>query len=214
MSEPSDARGVSPSELPLSDLDAILRTLREVEVSLERRFARAEAAFLMIWGLVGASIFAFYQIVELDHARWGAILGPWTSWAWIAPTLAGYVASAIVGARLGRMGADQTQRRDLRRGVIPGILVALLVTVLILTERYQFIYGGVTAISGLALIVLPCARPRTRTRDLAVGIGIGMIAMGTALLAWWDHTWTPGIAAVTFLLGYLTLGTVKYRTGG
>lgn len=204
--------GVGRSSTDDADLDAILRTIREVEVSLERRFARAEAALLMIWALVGATIFGFYQLVEIDHGSYLATFGPALPWMWIGPMALGYVASAIVGARLGRIGIDEKKQRDFRRGAIPGLFVAILATALVVTERYHYIYGGVVGISGIALIAF--AKPTSRTRTLSITLGAAMTATGIALLALADLPWAPGIAALTFLLAYLTLGTVKYRTGG
>ena len=195
------------------DLSAILRTIREVEVSLERRYARAEGTILMIWGLVGATIFAFYQLVEWNSTPYVNALGEWIQWMWLLPMAMGYVASAIVGSRLGRMGADEQRQRDFRRGALPGILVAILATTLVLTQRYHYIYGGVTAISGLALLAFAWTRPRTNTRTTSLAIGATMTAIGATLLAWPDHDTAAGIASLTFLLGYLTLGTVKYRLG-
>lgn len=195
-----------------SELDAILRTLREVEINLERRYARAEGTLLMIWGLVGASIFAFYQLVTLDHDRYHAALGPALNWAWILPMSLGYVASAILGARLGRIGPHPERQRRLRRGAIPGILIAILVTTLIITQRYHYIFGGVVTIAGIALVAL--AHPRSPTRTLSTTLGATMTALGLTLLALGDAPWVPGAAALAFLATYLTLGTVKYRAGG
>lgn len=195
------------------DLTAILRTIREVEDSLERRAARAEGTNVMIWGLVGASIFAFYQLVESDHDTYATALGPWVSWAWLVPMAIGYVASGIVGARLGRMGASAAQRRGYRRGLIPGLLIAALVTVLVLTQRYQFVYGGVTLLAGLACILIAWPAPHGATRTTGLAVGAAMTIVGIALLALWNAPWAAGAAALAFLVGYLTLGTVIYRRG-
>lgn len=192
------------------DLDAILHTLREVEASLDRRVARAEGANLMVWGLVGASIFAFYQVVEWNHAPWSAALGPLLAWVWLGPILAGYVLTAIVGARLGRVTRDPAVRRDLRMGLVPGALATLLAAALVLTERYEYVYGGVTAVVGAATLAFSVPAPRTPFRRWALASGAGMLLVGLTLAA--RPIELAGlVAALAFLVGLVGLGTVRYR---
>lgn len=195
------------------DLGAILRTIREVETNLERRHARAEGTLLMIWGLVGAVIFAFYQLVELDHEAYHRAFGPLVSWMWVLPMALGYAASAVVGARLGRLGADEERKRRFRNGLVPGLIVAALVTVLVVTERYSFVYGGVTLVSGLAPAFFWWRAPPSAVRTASLVVGGAMALVGVVLLLFGDALYASGVAALTFLVGYLLLGTVRYRLG-
>lgn len=195
------------------DLGAILRTIREVEVSLERRAARAQGVLLMIWGLAAASIFAFYQLVEWNPATYDAALGGWVSWVWLGPMALAYVASALVGARIGRLGATPEQRRHLRRGLVPTALITLLATALVLTGRYHYVYGGVTLVGGVSCIAFAWNAPRGPARTTSLGVGAAMSLAGLALLPLADATGAAGAAALAFLVGYLLLGTVIYRLG-
>ncbi|HET6406097.1 MAG TPA: hypothetical protein VFH78_15760 [Candidatus Thermoplasmatota archaeon] len=195
------------------DLDAILRTIKEVEVSLERRYARAEGTLLMIWGLVGASIFAFYQLVVWNPDAYRDALGGWLNWVWLLPMALGYVASALVGARLGRMADAPDRAARLRRMAVPGLVVALLVTALVATGRYQFVYGGVTLVGAAAILAHAWEARGSPTRATSLAIGGAMALVGVALLALARHPYAPGIASAAFLVGYLTLGTVRYRSG-
>lgn len=192
------------------DLDAILHTLREVEASLDRRVARAEGANLMVWGLVGASIFAFYQLATWNHEPYSAALGPLLSWVWLGPILAGYVLTAVVGARLGRVTRDPAVRRDLRLSLVPGALATLLAATLVLTERYEYVYGGVTAVVGATTLAFSAPAPPTRFRGWALASGAGMLLVGLVLLAW-PTDWAGLVAALAFLVGLVGLGTVRYR---
>lgn len=195
------------------DLDGILHALREVEASLDRRVARAEGANLMVWGLVGASIFAFYQLATWNHAPYHAALGPLLPWVWVGPVLAGYVLTAVVGARLGRAASDPAVRRDLRLGLVPGALATLLATALVLTERYEYVYGGVTAVVGATTLAFCVPAPRTRFRGWALASGAGMLLVGLALLAR-PVDWAGLVAALAFVVGLVGLGTVRYRLAG
>lgn len=196
----------------MTEMSDILRTIREVETSLERRAARAEGVNIVIWGLVGATIFAFYQLVTLQHALYEDALGVWVNWVWVLPMLVGYAASMMVGARLGRIGVDAERRRIYRLSAIPGLVTAALVTFLLLTERYHYIYGGVVLVAGAANFAFAAQAPRgpARTAGFASGTLLGIVGL-VNLLA--PTTWSSGIAALAFLLGYGTLGTVKYRLG-
>ncbi|HVM44356.1 MAG TPA: hypothetical protein VM582_00370 [Candidatus Thermoplasmatota archaeon] len=197
----------------MSELDAILRTIREVETSLERRSARAEGALLMIWGLVGAVIFAFYQLVVWNHDPYHAALGPWLNWMWVLPMAVGYVASGLVGARLGRMGADAERRRRVRAGLVPAAVIAVLAAALVLTGSYDFIYGGVTLVAGLSSAFFAWRAPPGAVRAVGLAVGGALAALGVLLLATAGATWAPGAASLGFLVGYLLLGTVRYRLG-
>lgn len=192
------------------DLDAILGTLREVEASLDRRVARAEGANLMVWGLVGASIFAFYQLATWNHAAYHAALGPLLPWVWVGPIAVGYVLTAVLGARLGRASSDAAARRGLRLGLIPAALATLLATVLVLTERYEYVYGGITALCGATTLAFCAPAPRSAFRAWALASGGGMLLAGAALVLW-PNDWAGLLAAVAFLVGLVGLGTVRYR---
>lgn len=195
------------------DLGAILRTIREVEVSLERRTARAQGVLLMIWGACAASIFGFYQLVKWNHDPYVDALGEGLNWVWVGPIVVAYVASALVGARLGRLGATPEQRRHLRRGAIPALIITGVVTALILTERYHYIYGAVTLLSGVACIAFAWNKPHDLARSASFGVGAALSAVGLALVPFAGSVWAPGVAALAFLVGYLLLGTVLYRLG-
>lgn len=196
----------------MTELDAILRTIREVEESLERRYARAEGTNLVIWGLVGASIFAFYQLVEANPAPYLAALGPAINWVWVVPMTIGYAATMMVGARLGRLGADADKRRKLRRGLIPGAVTALAVTILIATGRYHLVYGVVPLVSGVAFLGFSWPAPRGPSRATGLAAGMALSAVGALLLAW-ESTWASGIAAAAFLAAFGALGLVRYASG-
>ena len=196
-----------------ADLDAILTTLREVEASLDRRVARAEGANLMVWGFAAASIFAFYQLVRWNPAPYDAALGAALPWAWVGPIVLGYVLTAIVGARLGPARSDPAVRRGLRLGLLPGALATLLAAGLVLTQRYEYVYGGVTALVGATTLAFCAGSPPSRFRAWALASGIGMLLAGLALLAR-PVEWAGLTAALAFLVGLVGLGTVRYRLAG
>lgn len=193
------------------DLDSILDTLREVQASLDRRVARAEGALLMVWGLVGAAIFAFYQLVHWNHAPYEAALGPFLPWIWTAPIALGYVLSGVIGARLGQARPHGT-RHGLLASAIPGLLATLLASLLVLTQRYEYTYGGITALVGATTIAFALANPPTPLRPWSLASGGGMVAAGAALMIW-TGPWAGAYAALAFLVGLVGLGTVRYRSG-
>lgn len=197
---------------PAGDLDAILSTLREVEASLDRRVARAEGAVLMVWGLVGAAIFAFYQLVLWNHEPYEAALGPLLPWVWAGPIAVGYVLTAAIGARLGR-ATSEGGREALRRGILPGALATLLATVLVLTEAYEYVYGGITALCGATTLAFCLPAPRSAFRAWGLASGLGMLAVGLGLVLW-PTAWAGLAASLAFLVGLVGLGTVRYRLAG
>lgn len=192
------------------DLDAILRTIQDVEESLDRRASRALGATLLVWGLVGASIFAFYQLVAWNREPYADALGPALRWVWLAPVALGYVASAIIGARMGRMSDER--RRELRAAAVPGALTTLLVAFAILTGRPWLINGGVVLLSGAAFLLISWRAPASATRSACVGVGAAMCLAGIALL-FVNASWGTGAAALAFALGFGIAGTVIYRRG-
>ena len=193
----------------MTELDAILRTIREVETSLDRRYARADGALIMVWGLVGALIFAFYQLVDLRPAPYHAALGPALPWVWLGPVAAGYVATAVVGARLGAMAPDR--KRDFRMGLIPGAIVSLVAVALLLADRGEYVSGALTLAAGATTLVLCRRRERAFSR-VGAAVGAAQIVVGIALVAW-PTAWASGIAAAAFGIGFVALGTVRYRGG-
>lgn len=194
------------------DLDAILDTLREVEASLERRVARAQGALLMVWGFVGASIFAFYQLVLWNHDAFIAVIGHRAiDWLWVGPIALGYVLTAILGARLGRATRDADVRRGFRRSMLPALLATALAATLVVTQRYQYIFGGITLVCGLTSLAFSWGGPASRFRPWALASGGMMAIVGAALLVWPDDR-APLVAAVAFLVGLVGLGTVRYRS--
>lgn len=196
----------------MTELDAILRTIHEVEESLARRYARAEGTNLVIWGLVASSIFAFYQLVESNPAPYLEALGPVLEWVWLLPLAIGYAATMLVGARLGRLGADEKTRRAFRRARIPGALTAAAVVLLIVSGRYHLIYGAVPIVSGVSFLAFSWGAPRGPSRVAGQAAGVALSLVGLALLAW-TSPWSSGIAAVAFLLAFGAVGTVRYRLG-
>ena len=95
----------------MTELDAILRTIREVEASLERRSARAGAFVMMTWGTVAAAIFLFYGLVLRDPEPFVARMGETAvEWAWAPPIVLGYLLTSLAQVRLGRMRADAGSR--------------------------------------------------------------------------------------------------------
>lgn len=196
----------------MTELNAILRTIREVEESLERRYARAEGTNLVIWGLVGFVIFTFYQLVEANPEPYLAALGPALPWAWVLPMAVGYAATMVVGARLGRLGADKEKRRALRRGLIPGAVTAVAVTLLVLTGRYHLVYGVVPLVSGVAFLVFSWPAPRGPSRATGLAAGVALTAVG-ALLIVRESAWSSGIAAAAFLAAFGAVGLVRYGRG-
>lgn len=196
----------------MTELDAILRTIREVEESLERRYARAEGTSLFIWGLVGASIFAFYQLVATNPAPYVAALGPALNWVWLLPMAVGYAATMLVGARLGRLGAKPEQRASLRRGLMPGTITALAVTILLATGRYPLVPGVVLLVSGVSFLAFSWPAPRSASRTTGLGAGLALTLVGALLLVV-ASAWTSGIAAALFLLAFGALGLVRYAQG-
>lgn len=194
------------------ELDAILQTIREVEVSLERRAARAQGSLILIWGLVSAVIFGFYQLVESNPAPYRNAFGAWLGWLWIVPLALGYVASAVVGARLGRMGADAHRQRDFRRTLLPGLAIGALAATLVVTGTTDLIAGGATLLAGVFFLAFAWPPGATPVSRVCWWIGVPLIALGAWMLVF-PQPWSSGAAAVAFAVGFGILGTVKYRLG-
>lgn len=192
------------------DMAAILRTIREVGESLERRAQRAAGANLMIWGLVSASIFLFYQLVEWRPEPYREAFGSALSWVWLAPVAAGYVASAVVGARFGRAGDDAAAWADYRRGLVPGTIVTLLAIVLIATGQHAFIPGALVATVGIFFVSI---RERESRVDRACRrTGLAMIGAGIALVFLAGAAWASLAAAVAMGLPLFGVGAWLYAT--
>jgi len=189
------------------DLGPILQTIREVEVSLERRSARAAGVNLMIWGSVSGSIFLFYQLVAWNPDPYVAMLGPALDWIWLAPIAFGYAASALVGARLGRFGADEEARRSYRKGMIPGAFATLVAAVLIITQRGDLVAGALLVVLG-AFFVAFADRATAAGRACLVSAAL-FAATGIGLMAWRGET-ASLVAALVMGGGLLALGTWFY----
>lgn len=203
---------MSAHEAERPEIQDILRTLREVGESLDRRAARAEGVNLVIWGFAAALIFAFYQLATWNPDPYAAALGGALHWVWIAPMAVAYAASMMVGARLGRLGVDAARRRALQYCAIPALVIALVVTSLILTDRDDAIYGGVTIVGGIANLAFGWPAPPGVARTSSLAVGATLVAIGIGILLW-QGALASGVAALAFLLGYGLLGTVKYLLG-
>lgn len=191
------------------ELGAILRTIREVEQSLDRRAQRAAGVNLMIWGLASASIFVFYQLAEWNPAPYERALGPALRWIWLAPIAVGYVASALVGARLGRAGVDEPSRRSYRRGMLPGLAATAIAAVLMITGQHAFIPGALVATIGLFMVGF--GQAETSIGRACRIAGIVMLIAGVALVALWQAEWTSLAAAVAMGVPLFATGVWLYQ---
>lgn len=196
-----------PDMAARADLDAILTTIREVETSLERRTMRAVGANLMIWGLASASIFAFYELVERNPAPYQDALGAALSWVWLAPIAVGYVASAVVGARIGRFGADRAARRAYAKGFVPGLLVSAVAAALLLTGRGEMVPGALLVALGATFVAF--GDRATRMGRACLALAAVLVLSGAAVLTF-QPSWASLAAAVAMGGGLVALGTWTY----
>lgn len=202
-----ESEGVTPGTP--AEIGAILRTIREVEESLERRSARATGANLMIWGLVSGSIFLFYQLVAWNSGPYAAALGPTLKWVWLVPVALGYVGSALVGARLGSFGADDAARKSYRRGLLPGIIATVLAAILIVMQRGDLIEGALLVVVGTFFVTFsPGKTPTGRACSVAAMV---FILSGIGLMLWRGDT-ASLLAAIVMGGGLIGLGTWFYTS--
>lgn len=191
-----------------NDLDAILDTIREVEVNLERRGERAGGAVNMVWGVVVASIFAFYHFVAANPAPFVDAFGLFLPWVWVGPCAFGYALTVAIGARLGRVGASKHGVRFLLLSLIP--LIVLIAVLSALGDEGRFIPALTVAflawmcLGGTWREVGPQA-----TRYRAVGIA-SLFAAG-ALLVPALGPWVSLLAALWYGVILTGVGAVQYH---
>lgn len=202
-----DPRG---GEMAGSDLDDILRAIREVDANLDRRAERAAGAVMVTWGIAAASIFAFYHVVALNPDPYVDALGGVLNWVWLGPIALAYVASIVAGARAGRLARSEEQQRAWKRSLLVGSVPTLVAAALVLADESDRIPGAILLwLPAVCIVVATRARgaPRVGARALAVIAG----ALGLLLLAW-PTEWSSLVAAVVYGAGLAGLGTLQYAS--
>lgn len=195
------------------DLEDILGAIREVEANLESRGERASGANMMIWGLAASTIFLFYHLVEVNPRPWVDLLGrTGIRWFWTGPSLVAYVASALVGARLGRIRPEAREARDIR-----ALLVALLVPfgamvyVSLTGNGDEYAPGLWVAFLGFTFL-LWCRGRTGRLRGVWVAASAASFAVAALLLVL-APAWGNLAAGVHYALALVATGAARYHSG-
>lgn len=189
------------------DLDAILRTIREVEDSLERRSARAGAVVMITWGVVAAAIFTFYGFVDRDPSIAERLGEGLVRWAWVAPIVLGYILTTLAQVRLGRMRAEQGSRNLRRFLAILLVPIALLTLILLTGFGWQLIPAMWVAFLGYATLTWHEGPSSVAAR--AIAFASFALAAVLALPPLWE--W-GNFAAALWYAGFLAAhGVVRYH---
>lgn len=191
------------------DLTAILRTIREVEDSLERRSARAGAFVMMTWGTVATSIFVFYGLVARDPEPFVARLGETgVQWAWVPPIVLGYLLNVLAQVRLGRMRAEQGSRN--LRWLLGLMLVpiAILLTIQLTGFGWQLIPAMWVAFLGYTCLAWKTPDDGRRSRMIAYACFAAAALL--ALPPLWE--WANFIAAGWYAIFLAGRGALLYYT--
>lgn len=187
-------------------LGDIVEALREVETTLERRARRAEAAVLMIWGLVGLLVFGPLQLVEWAPGPIADALRPTLPWLWIVPVALGRVGTALVEVRGGRMAARSARSRWLRNAT--ALLAVACVVALIVAGAARYVPALALAFIAARLLLL--AAGDARLRPWADGLAVVSLAAGLAL-ALRPQPWGHLVVVALFGGGFLALGLLKWH---
>lgn len=190
------------------DLDAILRTVREVEASIERREQRAGALVMVVWGIAAASIFACYQWAARDPAPLTRVVGVrGLDWLWAPPIALAYLFTALARVRLGRMDAKRGSASARRLLVSILVPIAAIVLIELTGVGWQAIPAMMVAYLGYSYVgwERPGAGPRDRI------IGIASFALGALLLLPMLWPWANGIAAAWYAVFLAGVGIVRYH---
>lgn len=166
------------------DLSDIIRAIRDVDASLERRLERAQGATMVMWGVVTFVISLFYQLVAWNPEPYRAAFGALLPWVWAAPVAAGYAASALTGARIASSAGASAKARAAMADFLPVAVSAALAAGLVLAQHTERIAGALLV--GFALTLwLRCVRaPRGPFRSGALGVAAICTVAGAALAVW------------------------------
>lgn len=192
----------------MTEMDAILQTIREVETSLERRSARASAVVMMTWGAVAVSIFAFYAAAQrgafdaADHAV--------MDWAWVPPIVLGYLLTRSTQVRLGRMRAEAGAASVRRLLVVLLVPLALLTLAIFTGIGWQLIpamWVGFLGYTHLTWHERPSAGDR-----LGRAIAIASLAAAAVLALPWLWEWGNAVAGAWYAIFLFGHGVYRYYT--
>lgn len=189
----------------MTQLDAILRTIEEVEVSLAKRAERAGALVMLTWGLVGTGILLFYGLAE-QGGTWEGYDRRTIQWAWVAPVALGYVLTALAQVRLGRARREPDGRGIARLLVFVLVPVALVVAMSVTRRATELVPALWVAFLGFMHLAW---RPGVARTDRAIGLASFAAALVLALPPAWPFAYF-GAAAwyAVFLAGH---GAYRYH---
>lgn len=192
------------------ELEQILGAIREVEVNLDRRDARAYGAVLAMWAVVGASVFGIYHWMVTDpHHDPGPYA--WVHiWFWVLPVGVAFVVSALVGARRWRLEAGT--RRDARLwGFLAAIVPPIAVSAVFVHTDLPYAPALWIAFLG-AFLVLPGWRDAGPLRAMRLATAAALLATAALVLAA-QPIWSNLAAAIAFAVGLGGFGMAKYARG-
>ncbi|HET6404404.1 MAG TPA: hypothetical protein VFH78_07140 [Candidatus Thermoplasmatota archaeon] len=197
----------------MSELSEIVGAIRQVEVTIERRAARAEGTFLTLWGLGVAAIFLFYREAHANPALYRGALGPLVDWMWLAPFAVCYAATLVLGARLAPIAP-----RGRRVWQDPYAMVGIMATAtLVLGGRalghHEWSTAGIVLLGGA---MLPFRLRAWGALPFRFGLALAAASAGAAVLivlAGATHL-THLLAALFWGLAWPAAGALVYRRGG
>ncbi len=202
-----------PSERQdVSQMTEIVKAIREVEATIDRRAVRTLAAVLMFWGVLTTGIYFFYWNFCMEPGLYDSLFHGFTGLLWVFPVALGYVITALASARVGRLRTSPQESRK-----IALLVVAFLVPVVV--NSLFDLFGvdlnppglGVTFVG--ALFLLFRMERTVWLRRLRLATGALAIPLGFALFLWTpcsSQLVAAGVMAVV-LIGF---GAAKFLVEG